>query len=511
MYYLRRKAYDSGIIYFKDVVRSTRTTPTAKDARSAWWSRTRRSSTRRTRADAVHALRTSYPGDREVGRRYASGVPAMPPPAKPDSAQPAAASRRRHRHALRRAPRDLRRELRSAAPRPSAPRRRRVEALGLDASCSFPRRCSRSRRARATAAPTAPRHGALLSAAIPGFAADAIEIERAGLSYTVDTLAALAARWPGAELFCSWARTCRSSSNGGSRSESGAGESWCWCGAETRRRLAASRARDELLQSRRVDISSTEMRARVRRGQVHSRVRAGRRRRLHRGGSAVPIEDSMIKRVITRSSGRVTIASARKSSRSSTRSTSTRRGCQVSEEELRAQTAKFREIIRERTGALEARAAELREPKRAATDPAEREKIDTELSGPTAAAAPRPSFATRSPRCSTRSCPRRSPRCAKACRRLVGTTVDGHGPRARVGHGALRRAAHGRHPATPRQDRRDGDGRRQDARRDAAALPECAAGKGRAPRHGELVPRPPRLAVDGTPLQLPRPHGRLPR
>ena len=53
----------------------------------------------------------------------------------------------------------------------------------------------------------------------------------------------------------------------------------------------------------------------------------------------------------------------------------------VSDDELRGQTTKFREILRERTGALEARAAELREAKRAATDPSEREKLDNELSG----------------------------------------------------------------------------------------------------------------------------------
>jgi len=53
----------------------------------------------------------------------------------------------------------------------------------------------------------------------------------------------------------------------------------------------------------------------------------------------------------------------------------------VSEEELRGQTAKFREILRERTAALEARAAELRAAKRSASDPAERERLDSELSG----------------------------------------------------------------------------------------------------------------------------------
>ena len=53
----------------------------------------------------------------------------------------------------------------------------------------------------------------------------------------------------------------------------------------------------------------------------------------------------------------------------------------VSEEELRGQTEKLRGIIRERTGELEARVAELREQKRVAADPTEREKIDAELSG----------------------------------------------------------------------------------------------------------------------------------
>ena len=53
----------------------------------------------------------------------------------------------------------------------------------------------------------------------------------------------------------------------------------------------------------------------------------------------------------------------------------------VSDEELRGQTEKLRGVIRERTGELEARVADLREKKRAAADPTEREKIDAELSG----------------------------------------------------------------------------------------------------------------------------------
>jgi len=53
----------------------------------------------------------------------------------------------------------------------------------------------------------------------------------------------------------------------------------------------------------------------------------------------------------------------------------------VSEEELRAQTAKFRQTIEERTGELERRVAELKEQKRAASDIVERDRIDVELGG----------------------------------------------------------------------------------------------------------------------------------
>src|SRR6185503_16189281 len=53
----------------------------------------------------------------------------------------------------------------------------------------------------------------------------------------------------------------------------------------------------------------------------------------------------------------------------------------ISEDELRAQTAKFRAIIAERTGELERRVAELKEQKNAARDPEERDRIDSELGG----------------------------------------------------------------------------------------------------------------------------------
>src|SRR6478752_3552168 len=53
----------------------------------------------------------------------------------------------------------------------------------------------------------------------------------------------------------------------------------------------------------------------------------------------------------------------------------------VSEEELRSQTAKLREIIRQRTGEIEQRVADLKEAKRNASDPVERDRIDNDLSG----------------------------------------------------------------------------------------------------------------------------------
>ena len=53
----------------------------------------------------------------------------------------------------------------------------------------------------------------------------------------------------------------------------------------------------------------------------------------------------------------------------------------VSEEELRGQTAKFRSIIHERIHELEEDVARLKLAKRTTSDPAERERVDNELSG----------------------------------------------------------------------------------------------------------------------------------
>src|SRR5215211_7362261 len=53
----------------------------------------------------------------------------------------------------------------------------------------------------------------------------------------------------------------------------------------------------------------------------------------------------------------------------------------LSDEEIQAQTAKFREILAERTAPIEARIAELKAAKRTVADAAERDRIDTELQG----------------------------------------------------------------------------------------------------------------------------------
>ena len=53
----------------------------------------------------------------------------------------------------------------------------------------------------------------------------------------------------------------------------------------------------------------------------------------------------------------------------------------LSVDDIRGQTVKFRALLHERTDALESRAAEVRELKRAAADAAERDRLDSELSG----------------------------------------------------------------------------------------------------------------------------------
>jgi nicotinate-nucleotide adenylyltransferase len=116
----------------------------------------------------------------------------------------------------------------------------------------------------------------LLVAGDPRFAVDPIEIERPGLSYTVDTLAAVGARTPGAQLFLlvgadilrSFARwreperivqlaTVVVLRRVGEHEGEGEVE-----GPD----LSALPGRPRAVATRRIDISSTEIRERVRQG-----------------------------------------------------------------------------------------------------------------------------------------------------------------------------------------------------------------------------------------------------
>ncbi len=146
-----------------------------------------------------------------------------------------------------------------------------AETLGLDMVRFVPTAAQPFKAGRVTAAPE---HRLAMTqrlvAGVPGFEADATEIDRAGLSYTVDTLATMSARWPDAErflligadafaLFDHW-RDPR-------RILGMAQVAVLVRGGETMPDVGG-RAGVQLLQTRRVDISSTELRARVTSGRT---------------------------------------------------------------------------------------------------------------------------------------------------------------------------------------------------------------------------------------------------
>jgi outer membrane protein assembly factor BamD len=90
MYYLRRKAYDSAILYFKDIVSRWPNSPKARDASLRL---VEAYTTIRYREDASELcgqLRKQYAQDSEV-RRECSGIPDIAPVAKPTSATPPSA------------------------------------------------------------------------------------------------------------------------------------------------------------------------------------------------------------------------------------------------------------------------------------------------------------------------------------------------------------------------------------------------------------------------------------
>lgn len=79
LYYFRRGGFDSGIIYFKDVVARFPATPTARLAQLRLVDSYRKIRYKEDASDACAALRVNYPGDKEV-ELACSGVapPAVP-------------------------------------------------------------------------------------------------------------------------------------------------------------------------------------------------------------------------------------------------------------------------------------------------------------------------------------------------------------------------------------------------------------------------------------------------
>ena len=89
MYYFRRGGYDSGIIYFKDVVNRYPTSPSARLAQIRLVESYKKIRYKEDAADACAALRKSFPNDAEV-RTACADVPAPPSPvaSSPASAPP---------------------------------------------------------------------------------------------------------------------------------------------------------------------------------------------------------------------------------------------------------------------------------------------------------------------------------------------------------------------------------------------------------------------------------------
>ena len=143
------------------------------------------------------------------------------------------------------------------------------EALALDRLVFVPASVQPLKAGRET---TSAEHRLAMAKLLVGddarFQVDAVEIERGGLSYTVDTLTTLTARWPSAELywlvgadvprsFAKWRQPERIVELATVVVLQRAGET---------PDLASMPGRPRCLATRRIDISSTEIRDRVRQG-----------------------------------------------------------------------------------------------------------------------------------------------------------------------------------------------------------------------------------------------------
>src|SRR6266540_2898844 len=95
----------------------------------------------------------------------------------------------------------------------------------------------------------------------------------------------------------------------------------------------------------------------------------------------------------------------------------------ISEEELRGQTARFRERIREVTSEIEGRIAALKEQKKTTSDPAERDAIDEELIGVDGRGGLEGELRQATADVLDELLPEAFATVREACRRLLGTTV----------------------------------------------------------------------------------------
>src|SRR3954470_847147 len=100
----------------------------------------------------------------------------------------------------------------------------------------------------------------------------------------------------------------------------------------------------------------------------------------------------------------------------------------ISDEQLRAQTDKFRAIVRERTAQLEANVADLKDRKHNAVDPDERDAIDAQLTGADGRSGAEGALRTAIADTLDEILPEAFATVREAARRLVGTTtgVTGH-------------------------------------------------------------------------------------
>lgn len=92
MHYLRRKAYDSAIIYFRDVVKGWPETDTARRARLRLLEAYREIRYDEDAREMCQTLRQNYPQDREV-RDACGAAPAAPAPADTARTSPVAPAR----------------------------------------------------------------------------------------------------------------------------------------------------------------------------------------------------------------------------------------------------------------------------------------------------------------------------------------------------------------------------------------------------------------------------------